>query len=323
MTADRPGRAARQPAARPARPPAAAGARAVRARRVRCHRRPGAQEADPGDLRPGQPRPAAAGLRAARLRAPRLGCRRLRVTGTRVGGEALSHRVPRGRLETRSQLAAVPARRVRRRRRVRQTCPDAHRPRGQPRHPGQRRVLPVDPASDVPGRAQADAAHRDGRQREGRRLAASRRREAVRPRPRLGPRAQRAGRRRLHRQRRLPDRPLPRQGDGAEHAGAAVRQHAVRADLELPLRRLGADHDGRGRRHRRPRRVLRRGRRRARRPAEPRPPAARADRDGGAGLLRRRVDPDREGQGSQRNLAAGGPRALRGPRPVRPGLAGR
>jgi glucose-6-phosphate 1-dehydrogenase len=31
---------------------------------------------------------------------------------------------------------------------------------------------------------------------------------------------------------RVPDRPLPRQGDGAEHLGAALRQPAVRADLE-------------------------------------------------------------------------------------------
>ena len=51
------------------------------------------------------------------------------------------------------------------------------------RHPGQRGVLPVDPAGGVPGRAQADAAHRHGRQRAARRLAAGRGREAVRPRP--------------------------------------------------------------------------------------------------------------------------------------------
>ena len=50
----------------------------MRPRRVRRHRRPGPQEADPGDLRPGQPRPAAARLRPARLRPPRLGRRRLR-----------------------------------------------------------------------------------------------------------------------------------------------------------------------------------------------------------------------------------------------------
>ena len=70
----------------------------------------------------------------------------------------------------------------------------------------------------------------------------------------------------------LPDRPLPRQGDGAEHPGDALRQRAVRADLELQLRRPRADHDGRGHRHRRPGRLLRRHRRRPRR--DPEPPAA-------------------------------------------------
>ena len=49
------------------------------------------------------------------------------------------------------------------------------------------------------------------------------------------------------------------------------------------LRRLGADHDGRGRRHRQPGRLLRHGRRRPRRAAEPPAAAAGADRDGGAG----------------------------------------
>ena len=50
----------------------------------------------------------------------------------------------------------------------------------------------------------------------------------------------------------------PRQGDGAEHPGPALRQPDVRADLEQPLRRPRADHDGRGHRHRRTGRVLRR-----------------------------------------------------------------
>ena len=86
----------------------------------------------------------------------------------------------------------------------------------------------------------------------------------------------------------LPDRPLPRQGDGPEHPGAALRQPAVRADLERQLRRPRADHHGRGHRHRRPGRLLRRHRRRPRRDPEPPAAAARADRDGGAGLVRRR-----------------------------------
>ncbi len=75
---------------------------------------------------------------------------------------------------------------------------------------------------------------------------------------------------------RVPHRPLPGQGDGPEHPGAALRQHAVRAGVELELRRLGADHDGRGRRHRHPRRLLRHRRHRPRRAAEPPAAAARA-----------------------------------------------
>ena len=86
---------------------------------------------------------------------------------------------------------------------------------------------------------------------------------------------------------RVPDRPLPGQGDGPEHPGAALRQRAVRAGVELQLRRLGADHHGRGRRHRHPGRLLRRDRRRPRRAAEPPAAAARAGRDGGADQLRR------------------------------------
>ncbi len=145
---------------------------------------------------------------------------------------------------------------------------------------------------------------------EVRRLAPGRRREAVRPRP-----AQSrcelnalvddvftaAG--------RVPHRPLPGQGDGPEPPGAAVRQPAVRAGVERQLRRLGADHDGRGRRHRRPGRLLRRDRRGPRRAAEPPAAAARADRDGGAGRVRRRGDPDREAQGAAGDLAARRPRA--------------
>ena len=117
-------------------------------------------------------------------------------------------------------------------------------------------------------------------------------------------RAQRAGRRRVHRAGRVPHRPLPGQGDRPEPDGAAVRQPAVRAGLERQLRRLGADHDGRGRRHRRPGRVLRRDRRRPRRAAEPPAAAAGADRDGGAGRVHRRGDPDREAQGAAGDHAA-------------------
>src|SRR5699024_3370476 len=88
-------------------------------------------------------------------------------------------------------------------------------------------------------------------------------RETVRPRPGVGPGAERCGGERLSARCGLPDRPLSRQGDGAEPAGAAVRQPAVRTDLERELRGPRADHDGRGHRYRLPRRVLRRYRRRA------------------------------------------------------------
>ena len=85
----------------------------------------------------------------------------------------------------------------------------------------------------------------------------------------------------------LPDRPLPRQGDGAEPVGAALRQPAVRTDLELQLRRPRPDHDGRGHRHRWARGLLRRHRRGPGRHPEPPHAAPGAHRDGGARLVRR------------------------------------
>ena len=107
----------------------------------------------------------------------------------------------------------------------------------------------------------------------------------------------------------VPHRPLPRQGDRPEHPGAAVRQPAVRADLERQLRRPRADHDGRGHRHRRPRRLLRRHRRRPRRHPEPPAAAAGADRDGGADLLRRPATcAPRRRRCSRPSALPGGPR---------------
>ena len=71
--------------------------------------------------------------------------------------------------------------------------------------------------------------------------------------PRLEPRRLRGARREPG----LSHRPLPRQGDGPEHPRPPVRQQHLRADLEPPACRLGADHGGRGSRHgRRPGRVL-------------------------------------------------------------------
>ena len=164
------------------------------------------------------------------------------------------------------------------------------------RHRRQPRVLPLDPAVGLPHRVQAALALGPGRRR-GRRVAPRGDREAVRPRPALGAGAQRDRQRRLPRGRGLPHRPLPRQGDRPEPAGPAVRQRALRADLERPPRRPRADHDGRGHRRRRSRGLLRRHRRGPRRHPEPPAAAARADGDGGAGLLLPRRPARGEDQG--------------------------
>ena len=126
----------------------------------------------------------------------------------------------------------------------------------------------------------------DGRRR---RLAPGRRREAVRPRPRVGAGAQRVARRRSSRPASIfrIDHYL---GKETVQNILAMRfaNDDVRADLERQLRRPRADHHGRGRRHRRPRRLLRRHRRRPRRHPEPPAPADGAGRDGGADVVRRR-----------------------------------
>ena len=154
-----------QPVARSRRPAAAPRAGAVRARRVRRDRRPGPQEAAACGLRPGQPRPAAGRLRAARLRPPRLGRRRLRGAGQEGGQGPRAHRLEGGRLGAPVGRHHVRPRLVRRRRGLRHAAQDARRPVPVARHQGQRRVLPVHPAEDVPDGAAADGAHRDGRQR--------------------------------------------------------------------------------------------------------------------------------------------------------------
>ena len=133
-------------------------------------------------------------------------------------------------------------------------------------------------------------------------------------------RAELAGQRGVPVGERLPHRPLPGQGDGPEPAGAAVREPAVRADLEQQLRRPRADHPGRGHRRRRPGRLLRRHRRRPRRHPEPPAAADGADRDGGAASRSTRTTCAREkvkvlsavqlpkdlGQGTARGQYAGG-----------------
>ena len=106
----------------------------------------------------------------------------------------------------------------------------------------------------VPPDAIATLAARDRRAPLDRGLDARDRREAVRPRPRLGAGAERGDPAPLRRERDLPDRPLPRQGDGPEPARAALRERDLRADLEPPVRRPRPDHRRRVDRDRGPRR---------------------------------------------------------------------
>ena len=141
-------------------------------------------------------------------------------------------------------------------------------------------------------RPSASAAATDG-------LDASDHREAVRSRPRLGAEPHRADQPLLHRGRGLPHRPLPRQGDRPEHAGAAVRERDLRADLEPPVHRPRADHGRRDARDRGPGRLLRAGGRDPRHLPEPHAPARRADGDGAADRLHRRLGAQREGEGAE------------------------
>ena len=285
-------RAGGQPAARPAGPAHPAGGWPVRAGHLRGDRGPGPQEADAGHLRPGQPGPAAARFLAGRLRPAGLGGRGLRPGHLRGGQGARAHPVPRHGVGAAVRGRPLRARRVHRRRGVRQ----AGRVRGRPgpgaRHRRQLRVLPVRAAQVLPAGGQAAQAVRAGRPAAAGpgppgALAPGGDREAVRPRPGQCPGAERDAERGVPAALGVPHRPLPGQGDGPEHPGPALRQHHVRADLEPRLRGPRADHHGRGHRHRRPGRLLRRHRRGPRRDPEPPDAAARADRDGGAGLVRR------------------------------------
>ena len=181
------------------------------------------------------------------------------------------------------------------------------------------------PPKDFPHRRRAAEVLRPGgrHRRSAGALAPRRDREAVRARPRLGAVAQRRAAIGVPDRLDLPHRPLPRQGDGPEHPGAALRERAVRADLERELRRPRADHDGRGHRRGRPRRLLRRHRRRARRHPEPPAAAHGAHRDGRADLVRREEPARREGEGARRGHPAEGSRTLDRTGSVRRRVAGR
>ena len=93
-------------------------------------------------------------------------------------------------------------------------------------------LLPRDPA--VPVRQGGQGARR-GRADDER---ARRRREAVRPRPRVGPRARRRAAPVHRRVAALPDRPLPREDGPRGDPLPALREHDARAGLEPQLRRV-------------------------------------------------------------------------------------
>ncbi len=209
----------------------------MRARHVRRLRRPDAQEAHARALRARRPPAAAAALRDRGRRAHR-GRRRLLPPGHADGREAARTRpVPAGRLGRARRAAALRRDRLRgRRRRERRPRPARQARRGAATR-RQPRLLPRGPAARVPDdrRGARQAARRA-------RLDTARRREALRPRPRIGEAADGDPARVLPRGGDLPDRPLPRQGDRAEHAGAPLRERDLRADLEPPVHRPRADH---------------------------------------------------------------------------------
>ena len=115
-------------------------------------------------------------------------------------------------------------------------------------------VLHGDPAVDVPDGCRVAGVGR------AQRAWADRRREAVRARSALGPRAQRRAAQGVPRAPHLPHRPLPRQGVGRGPARVPLLEHAARTGVEPALRAQRADHDVGDDRRRGPRFVLRLGR---------------------------------------------------------------
>ena len=166
--------------------------------------------------------------------------------------------------------------------------------------------------------AAAESRGRDGRrdrQAGARRGRAGDHREALRHRPRLGPRTERTPPLGLPGGPDLPDRPLPGARGGAEPAGAALRQRHVRAGLEPQPHRPRPDrHPGDA--LDRNAWLLLRGHGRLPRHARHAPvPAARLRRDGAADLAGAEAARDRAREGLRLDAAA----AARGrrPRPVR------
>ena len=211
-------------------------------------------------------------------------------------GEAARARpVPAGDLGRARPDAPLRRDRLRRRGRRGQAARPARQARRGRAARRQPRLLPRGAAAGLPH-------HRRGARQAARRprLDAARRREAVRPRPRVGEAADRDALRVLQRGRDLPDRPLPGQGDGPEHARAPLRERDLRADLEPPVRRPRPDHRGRVDRDRGARRLLRARGRDPRHLPEPPAAAARDHGDGAADRLHLRLGAQREGQGAAR-----------------------
>ena len=137
-------------------------------------------------------------------------------------------------------------------------------------------VLPRDPALPLrQGRRRPHGGRRDEERPD-------RRREAVRPRPRVRARPRRGAARLRRRVADLPHRPLPREDGAPGDPLPALRERDPRAALEPQLRRGGADHDGRELRRADARPLLRPGRRAPRRRRQPPDAARRGRRDGAA-----------------------------------------
>ena len=282
---------ARQPA--PRRAAAAAHAGPVRARHLRRVRRPDAAQALPrAVLARGAP-PAARALRDHRRRAHAAVDEGVGRGDEEGGRRARARRAPRGRLGRARRRDALRRRPTSPTTRARMPSSKPLRELDEQRGTGGNRVyyLAVPPAAfetivgELGERRSADGWTR-----------------LIVEKPFGHDRASAAAERdpaaALLRGRGLPDRPLPRQGDRPEHAGAAVRERHLRADLEPPVHRPRADHGRRVDRDRGPRRLLRVGGRDPRHLPEPPPPARRADRDGAADRLHRRLRAQREGEGA-------------------------
>ena len=189
------------------------------------------------------------------------------------------------------------------------------RGRGRPGRRGRRlregpRRRPAPPP--LPERAtHRGAAHRPpDRRGRLRRAGADHHGEAVRHGPRERSGAQREAARGLRGEADLPHRPLPRQGGGAEHPRAALRQRALRADLEPQPHRPRPDRRPRDPHSRGPRELLRGGRSLPRHGRDAPLPDPRFRCDGAPDLSRPGLDHRREEQGVPK------------PAPARPG-AGR